>query len=432
MQWHRSGLLASWEFLEEHMERKNIGLDDPDTSEKGLVEKRSKRKWGAMVIIKSLQFLPSIISAALRETKHNDYETAGAPLSGNMMHIAIVGINNQMSLLQDSGDEDQAQERVNKLAKILKEEEVSSSLCSAGVGVISCIIQRDEGRTPMRHSFHWSLEKQYYVEEPLLRHLEPPLSIYLELDKLKGYSNIQYTPSRDRQWHLYTVTDKPVPIKRMFLRSLVRQATMNDGFILQQGQDKQLSQTLISMAFTSKCVLRSLMDAMEELELNAHNAAMKPDHAHMFLCILREQQIDDLVPFPRRVEVNAEDEETTVEMILEEAAREIHRSVGVRMHRLGVCEWEVRLWLVSSGLACGAWRVVVANVTGRTCTVHIYREVETPGRNSLIYHSITKKGPLHETPISDQYKPLGYLDRQRLAARRSNTTYCYDFPLVCY
>ncbi|KAG7648582.1 Biotin carboxylase-like N-terminal domain [Arabidopsis thaliana x Arabidopsis arenosa] len=430
MQWHRSGLLASWDFLEEHMERKNIGLDDHDTSEKGLVEKRSKRKWGAMVIIKSLQFLPSIISAALRETKHNDYETAGAPLSGNMMHIAIVGINNQMSLLQDSGDEDQAQERVNKLAKILKEEEVSSSLCSAGVGVISCIIQRDEGRTPMRHSFHWSLEKQYYVEEPLLRHLEPPLSIYLELDKLKGYSNIQYTPSRDRQWHLYTVTDKPVPIKRMFLRSLVRQATMNDGFILQQGQDKQLSQTLISMAFTSKCVLRSLMDAMEELELNAHNAAMKPDHAHMFLCILREQQIDDLVPFPRRVEVNAEDEETTVEMILEEAAREIHRSVGVRMHRLGVCEWEVRLWLVSSGLACGAWRVVVANVTGRTCTVHIYREVETPGRNSLIYHSITKKGPLHETPISDQYKPLGYLDRQRLAARRSNTTYCYDFPLA--
>jgi len=83
------------------MERKNIGLDDHDTSEKGLVEKHSKRKWGAMVIIKSLQFLPSIISAALRETKHNDSETAGAPLSGNMMHIAIVGINNQMSLLQD-------------------------------------------------------------------------------------------------------------------------------------------------------------------------------------------------------------------------------------------------------------------------------------------------------------------------------------------
>lgn len=80
-----------------------------------------------------------------------------------------------------SGDEDQAQERIHKLAKILKEKEVGSSLRTAGVGVISCIIQRDEGRTPMRHSFHWSTEKLHYEEEPLLRHLEPPLSIYLEL-----------------------------------------------------------------------------------------------------------------------------------------------------------------------------------------------------------------------------------------------------------
>jgi len=79
-----------------------------------------------------------------------------------------------------SGDEDQAQERIKKLAKILKEQEMSSSLHSAGVRVISCIIQRDEGRAPMRHSFHWSAEKLYYAEEPLLRHLEPPLSIYLE------------------------------------------------------------------------------------------------------------------------------------------------------------------------------------------------------------------------------------------------------------
>ena len=80
-----------------------------------------------------------------------------------------------------SGDEDQAQERIDKLAKILREQEVSSALRAVGVGVISCIIQRDEGRTPMRHSFYWSTEKQYYSEEPLLRHLEPPLSMYLEL-----------------------------------------------------------------------------------------------------------------------------------------------------------------------------------------------------------------------------------------------------------
>lgn len=80
---------------------------------------------------------------------------------------------------------------------------------------------------------------------------------------------------------MYTVTDKPVPVRRMFLRSLVRQPTITDGGLF-------------------KCVLGSLMDAMEELELNAHKEdAMKPDHAHMFLCLLREQQINDLLPYPR-------------------------------------------------------------------------------------------------------------------------------------
>lgn len=83
-----------------------------------------------------------------------------------------------------SGDEDQAQERTIKLAKLLKDQELGLVLHTAGVGGISCIIQRDEGRTPMRHSFHWSEERTCYEEEPLLRHVEPPLSVYLELVSL--------------------------------------------------------------------------------------------------------------------------------------------------------------------------------------------------------------------------------------------------------
>eukprot|EP00258_Populus_trichocarpa_P041576 XP_024457595.1 acetyl-CoA carboxylase 1-like [Populus trichocarpa] len=433
MQWHRSGLIASWEFLEEHIERKN-GFED-QMPDKPLVEKHREQKWGAMVIIKSLQFLPAIISAALLETTHDPREVvlngSVEPTGfGNMMHIALVGINNPMSLLQDSGDEDQAQERIKKLAKILKEQEVSSSLHSAGVRVISCIIQRDEGRAPMRHSFHWSVEKLYYAEEPLLRHLEPPLSIYLELDKLKGYEDIHYTLSRDRQWHLYTVVDKPGPIRRMFLRTLVRQPTMNEGFTAYQGLGIETTGTQWTVSFTSRSILRSLVTALEELELNVHNATVKPDHAHMYLCILREQQIDDLVPYPKKLDIDAEQEEVAVEAILEGLAREIHAAVGVRMHRLSACEWEVKLWMASSGQANGAWRIVVTNVTGHTCAVHIYRELEHTSKQKVVYHSISVHGPLHLVPVNAHYQPLGSLDRKRLLARRSSTTYCYDFPLA--
>lgn len=75
--------------------------------------------------------------------------------------------------------------------------------------------------------------------------------------------------------------------------------------------------------------------------------------------------------FVRRFDINADQEETAVEAILEEVSREIHSSVGVRMHRLGVVEWEVKLWMASSGPANGAWRIIVTNVTGHTCTVHV-------------------------------------------------------------
>ena len=73
----------------------------------------------------------------------------------------------------------------------------------------------------------------------------------------------------------------------------------------------------------------------------------------------------------RRVDIDDGKEEGAVETILEELAREIHASIGVKMHRLGVCEWEVKLWMESSGQAHGAWRVVVKNVTGHTCIVHV-------------------------------------------------------------
>lgn len=100
MQWHRSGLITSWQFMEGCIEEVNVS--EYEMSEMPLVGK----KWGAMVIIKSLQFLPDVISAALKETTHNIHGTsqngsANSSNHGNMMHIALAGINNQMSLLQD-------------------------------------------------------------------------------------------------------------------------------------------------------------------------------------------------------------------------------------------------------------------------------------------------------------------------------------------
>ncbi|KAJ4731697.1 Acetyl-CoA carboxylase [Rhynchospora pubera] len=417
-------LIALWEFTEEHIEKPN-GLDSP------LVEKHSQRRHGAMVVIKSLQALPAAIAAMLKESMASKEILCSQGNEGNMLHVALVGINNPMNLLQDSGDEDQAQERINKLAKILMESSMRNVLSDAGMKTISCIIQRDEGRSPMRHSFLWKADKVYFEEEHLLRHLEPPLSTFLELDKLKGYEKIKYTPSRDRQWHLYTVSDAKQPIQRMFLRTLVRQPMGTNVLSSMPSVDVELSRAQAELSFTSSSIFRSLIGALDELELYAHNAGVRSDHAHMYLCVLGEQQPFNLVPSSRSMDLPVNPDENTVSTILREMVLKVHELLGVRMHRVSVCEWEVKLWLGGDGAASGAWRVVVTNVTGHTCAVHVYREVEGGKSHELVYNSASPvHGSLHGLPLTAQYQPLSRIDLKRLAARKASTTYCYDFPLA--
>lgn len=437
MQWHRAGLIALWEFSEEHLKQRS-GQDVPLQQ----VENPIEKSWGVMVVIKSLQFVATAIDVALKETSQYGIGVRSVSNSNhvhsnqsNMLHIALVGINNQMSTLQDSGDEDQTQERVNKLFKILKDNTITSHLNGASVKVVSCIIQRDEGRPPMRHSFQWSVDKLYYEEDPMLRHVEPPLSTFLELEKvnLEGYNEVKYTPSRDRQWHIYTLIknkkDQRLNDQRMFLRTIVRQPSATNSF-LTGNIDNEVGHTQASSSFTSNSILRSLMGALEEIELHAHSETVRSGHSHMYLCLLREQQLHELIPFSRMTG-KIDKDEGTVCTLLKHMVLNLYEHVGVRMHRLSVCQWEVKLWLVCDGQASGAWRVVVTNVTGHTCTIDIYREVEDPTTHQLLYHSATTSaGPLHGVALNEPYKPLDAIDLKRYAARKNETTYCYDFPLA--
>lgn len=63
----------------------------------------------------------------------------------------------------------------------------------------------------------------------------------------------------------------------------------------------------------------------------------------------------------------------------------------------------------------------------------VYREAQDVNLGRAVYCSPFSSTPglLHGVPLSAQYKSLGAIDRKRLAARRQNTTFVYDFPLVC-
>uniref|UniRef100_A0A0D9WEQ7 Uncharacterized protein n=1 Tax=Leersia perrieri TaxID=77586 RepID=A0A0D9WEQ7_9ORYZ len=401
-----SGVIALWQFPEGNFDTRNGTI---------LGEKR----WGAMVIVKSLESVSMAVKTALEETSH--YNSS----EGNMMHIALLGADNKINIVQDSGDDDH---KVAKLPLILKDN--VTDLHASGVKAVSCIVQRDEARMTMRHTFLWSDEKLSYEEEPILRHVEPPLSALLELDKLKvkGYNELKYTPSRDRQWHIYTLrnTENPKMLHRVFFRTLVRQPSASNKFLsgqigdIEVGSDEPLS-------FTSTSILRSLITAIEELELHA----IRTGHSHMYLHVLKEQKLLDLVPVSGNTVLDVGQDEATACSLLKEMAMKIHELVGARMHHLSVCQWEVKLKLDCDGPASGTWRVVTTNVTSHTCTVDIYREVEDTESPKLVYHSATlPAGPLHGVALNNPYQPLSVIDLKRCSARNNRTTYCYDFPLA--
>jgi hypothetical protein len=61
-----------------------------------------------------------------------------------------------------------------------------------------------------------------------VRQVEAPVARVLELDKLSG-SEVAYTPSRNRQWHMYARSDREPrgpALKRLFLRGQVRCGTL--------------------------------------------------------------------------------------------------------------------------------------------------------------------------------------------------------------
>lgn len=120
MQWHRSGLIATWQFWEE---------SPPPTAETLRTSKvtdddsRGVMRWGAMVILTSLQVLSNAVGAALKDAEsvlapttrasavssshiagspRRNRSFVGAPSGfGNVLHVALVGINNPMSTFQD-------------------------------------------------------------------------------------------------------------------------------------------------------------------------------------------------------------------------------------------------------------------------------------------------------------------------------------------
>ena len=77
----------------------------------------------------------------------------------------------------------------------------------------------------------------------------------------------------------------------MFLRALIRQPITRD--------ENGGAQLVNGITRVEDSITQSLQGALDELELAVHDINSKADHIHMYLCILRAQELCDLTQASR-------------------------------------------------------------------------------------------------------------------------------------
>jgi len=326
-----------------------------------------------------------------------------------------------------SSDASSGDEATESRSEVLTQTVLANSrhLISAGVQTLSllCCSGGNSRNLPLamlvpwRCGFRFDSDSQTFCKDPLLRHVEPPVSAALELLRFSSIpSGPKHCLSRNRQWHLYVVNERPHPkaplARRVFLRGLVRRMAATHAaarFAAAGGNDELKIAEACAFAAVEE-VEESLADALTELERAMYDdedsRVRGADWASIFLASLPE--------LPTVTNQN----DTVVAESLRCAAKALAERRRSMLRHTAVSQVEVRLRAPDNH---PAWRLVVSNLSGHEASADVYREVNG---------TYAGTGPMQGKPLNAPYEPLEFLMTKRIAARRQNTTYCYDFPAL--
>lgn len=291
------------------------------------------------------------------------------------------------------------------------------------------------GRPPLRSQPSVSLTRLADVEVPsewdldvALARVEPPTAEVLELSRLRGSHLVSAQSSRNRQWLVVTTSERrdarSPELRRAFLRGTVRAL----------GRPALLAATYSgdpagAAAAAVEEVASTLAAAVEELARAAQAAraagnGLAPDWSSVFLSVLH--------PLP----LGGPADEQAVADALRGAAAAVAARGAATARAAALASWELRLRC--AGSEGRAWRVVhdapTGHEVGEEC-VEVYVEepgarLEDPPLRRAVPAPLRPAGPLDAHSPLEREPPLAPLQQRRLAARRHDTTYAYDFPAV--
>lgn len=286
----------------------------------------------------------------------------------------------------------------------------------------------------------------------------------LELQRLAPYTLLQHAPSRNRQYQLYTATERPdarsYPTRRVFVRGVVRQLT--SPALLAASYSGNASAVVSAALEEVEGALSSALTEVARLQAGGPTGVGAVDWTHLFCHVL--------APLPGGVgsshsgamaQQRTAEHDAKVAAALRMSAAGLVARHAAELRTAAVACIELRLrWPGHTP----AWRVLISLPTGHEHGeqhVDVYREAlrpqapapgpATPVSPVLVYSPITPHqssgtlpglasllAPAHEAtapdsnqpqqdvmagqPVLGPYPPLQPLQQRRLAARRHMVT----------
>ncbi|KAI8815908.1 acetyl-CoA carboxylase [Fimicolochytrium jonesii] len=322
----------------------------------------------------------------------------------NVVNIAVLDVQNELA------DTDAAQAKFKSIVASIR-----PLLRAKAIRRVTFMLLR-KGKYP--HYFTYK-EELDFVEDVLIRHIEPAMAYQLELQRLANYE-VKPCFIDNRRIHVYHGVGKKNPADhRFFVRAMVypgqapTDQTRTHEFLLSEGTR----------------ILTDIMDALEIVGAQFPNT----DGNHIF------------VNFVPTFEIDTE--------VVESSLRDFVERHGQRLWKLRVTTAEVRFLLrkpitaapslngsnhgvgrVSPTSAAAtqntprAFRYVMSSVTGYVTRNDVYQE-HRDGTGVQKFQSLSSPpGPLHQVPVSAPYPTRASIQPKRYKAHLMGTTYIYDFP----
>ncbi|ONH76354.1 Acetyl-CoA carboxylase [Pichia kudriavzevii] len=331
---------------------------------------------GILVAAKHLDEAETALITGLASLKKDVKDSSSLINVFNIYVNAVDGYDNEASII----------EKMNQIS-----EDYKRDLNEVGVRRITFILGDRLGSYPKYFTFKTSALGQPYIEDQMIRHIEPALAYQLELARLSNF-NIKSIPTDNRNIHVYEASAKNSSAidKRYFTRGIVRTGSIKS--------DITASEYLISEAH------RLVSDILDQLEiLDTTNTDMN----HIF------------INFSAVFNITPEDVENAFASFLERFGR--------RLWRLRVTGAEIRIMCTDQSGIPFPLRAVINNISGYVVKSELYIE-EKNAQGDWIFKSIGTPGSMHLRPISTPYPTKEWLQPKRQRAHQLGTTYVYDFP----